>query len=123
MAKAIPFTIAIKETITASGTVEFTYRAPQNQPVEVVGAIFLPAAACSLIRMQVNGSQILGTMSTADPIPSTELPKTDTDVRALNLFRVPLRLEGGDTLIIELLDTSAGSNLVTVLLEAIMYIP
>lgn len=123
MDKKIPYTIAMKDTITASGTLEFTYRAPQNQSVEVMGMLLFPQAACSLIRIQVDGNIVYGNLSTADPIPSTELPQSNTDIRAVNLFRVPLFIAGGSTLTLEFLDTSAANNLVSIFLEAVMNMP
>lgn len=122
MASKIPFVVAIKETVANGGTIVHQYKAPNNQDFTIHQILFVIGAAFSLIRVSDDGSNQYGVISTADPIPSTELPQSNTDVRAVDFPKVPLLLKGGQTLYIELLDTGGGGAN-TVILNGELSIP
>ncbi len=105
----IPIVIADKQTVTNGGTITHTYKAPNNQDVIIHQIFFLIGAAFSLIRVEDDRGNSFAQISTTHPIPSTELPQSNTDVRAVNFPAIPFHLPAGTTLSIELLDTGGGA--------------
>lgn len=118
----IPFTIAVKETTTNGGTLSFFYKAPNGQDIKINQFMFVIGAAFNLTRIQDDRGQYYSQASTTDPIPSTELPQSNTDVHLLNLPSIPLILKGGTTLEVEIVDTGGGGA-VTLLINGEMTIP
>ena len=104
----IPFVAADKQTVASSGTISHTYKSPNNQSVIIHQIFFVIAAAFDLVRISDDRGNEYGQISTVHPIPSTELPQSNADVRAVNLPAVPLTLPQGTTLTVELLDTGGG---------------
>lgn len=117
MARQIPYSVVIKESITANGSVEYNFKAPNLQDFKINAIFFVVAGAFDLIRMQDDAGNLYGLMSPSDPIPSAELPQSNTDVKAVNLVTIPLFLAGGRQITFELKDTSGSTNTSSVILE------
>ena len=105
----IPFVAADKQTVANAGTISHSYKAPNNQSVIIHQIFFVIVAAFDLIRISDDRGNEYGQISTVHPIPSSELPQSNTDVKAVNLPAVPLVLPQGTTLTVELLDTGGGA--------------
>lgn len=108
MPSQIPFVVSLKDTVANGGTLEYTYKAPNNQDFKIHQIFFVIAAAFDLIRIQSDDGRYYSYISQTDPIPSTELPQSNTDVTNVNLLPIPLMLKGGTTLTLEIKDTGGG---------------
>jgi hypothetical protein len=115
MPSQVPFVVPIKETVANGGTVEHSYKAPNGQDFLIREMFFVIAAAFSIIRIQSDDGRYYSYASQNDPIPSTELRQSNTDVHSLMLPAIPLLLKGGSTLTIEILDTGGGGANIIIL--------
>lgn len=114
-----PFTITMKGTIAANGTVQLSYQTPRNQDVTILSLLHVSTGAFDITDI-VDSEGLRYTNATqAVGIPNTALVDGADDFHGINPFRENMVLEGGLTIYFSLLDTSGASNDVTIVLEAI----
>lgn len=112
----IPFFVGITGTISASGQLDFSYQAANNEIVNLWDIRILPTGAASVIDIRDSGGRHYANFGINNKVPTTFFQVPTSGNIAIPAFRIPLNLTGSMIIYITLLDTSAGSNAVTVLL-------
>jgi len=107
-----PFLLQLDVTLTSGGTGTLTHTVPNNEKLVIDELVFNQTGIFNIIGITVSGGRNISNASNNKPIPSVVLQKGTNQFNHIGKFLTNLILSGGETLTIELLDTSAGSNLV-----------
>jgi len=119
----IPYQLVGKITLLASGQGSFSYAVPQGQKLSIDEMVFTSTGAWSLIGLSnANGLQFTNATG-AIGIPSTLYANGANNNNAVKDFKPDIVINGGDTLTITILDTSAAGNVVTILLNCSKELP
>lgn len=107
-----PFWLQLDVTLASGGTGTLTHTVPNNEKLTISELVFNQTGTFSVIGFTVSGGRNISNASNNKPVPSVNLQKGTNQFNHIGKFDTPLVLNGGETMTIELLDTSAGSNLV-----------
>lgn len=112
----IPFFVGINGTISASGQLDFSYQAANNEIVNLYDIRILPTGTASIIDIRDSGGRHYANFGINNKIPTTFWQVPTSPNIGIPSFRIPLVLQGSMIVYITLLDTSAATNATVVLL-------
>lgn len=108
----IPYLLAISATLNANGTGTLQYTVPPNEKLMVDELYFVSTGAFSITDIRVSGGHVITNAGANNPIPSTMLGLSSNENNTLQKLKLPITLNGGQVLYIDLLDTSGAGNTV-----------
>lgn len=111
----IPYLLRLQSVLVAGGTGSLFYAVPPDQSIELQDFVFVSTGIFNITGFRNGGGTSFTNASAATPILSTLVAAAGNNFNLLKLFTPPLRIEGGDTLYIDLIDTSGAGNTVTFL--------
>lgn len=119
----IPYPLLAKITLAASSIGSFNYIVPTNQKLYLNEIYFQATGAFTLVGITDGNGQNYGNLTQAAGIPSTILQNTTNANIGWKDLVPDLEIEGGNQIVITLLDTSAAPNVVNLLFNGSKDIP
>lgn len=114
-----PFLVVLKKALAANGSGSVEYTVPTGESMEIYGVMNTATGGFFLTDVRDTKGIHYSNASAAVGVPDTFLPTAQTNYVNTGDFREPINLEGGVTIIIDLLDTSGAVNTVTLLLISV----
>lgn len=119
MAMRIPYLLQLNVVLAASGTGTLQYTVPPNEKLEISELLFASTGAFSLTDIRVSGGHVMTNAGANNPILSTQLRLTNNNNNTLLELMLPIVLEGGQVLYVDVLDTTAAPNTVRMLANSV----
>lgn len=113
----IPYELFLSAALTAGGTGTLTYQVPQGQTLELDEFVFSSTGTFSLVGLRNAGGINFTNATPSNGIPSTMLASAANQFNIIKDFKPNLIIQGGDTLYVDLIDTSAAPNTVRLLIN------
>lgn len=118
MTTNIPYELYLTSVLIAGGTGTMSYQVPPGQTLELDEFVWTSTGIFSLTGLR-NGNGLQYTNATpSNAIPSTMLNNAANNFNLIRDFKPNLVINGGDTLYIDVIDTSAAPNTVRVLINS-----
>lgn len=111
-----PFLAVLEKALAANGSGSVEYTVPTGESMEIYGVMNTATGSFDITDIRDTKGIHYSNASAAAGVPNTFLPTAQTNYVNAGDFREPIKLEGGVTIIIDLLDTSGAVNTVTLLL-------
>jgi hypothetical protein len=115
MATNVPYLLFLSASLSAGGQGTMTYQVPPNQSIEIDEFTFISTGTFKVVGIR-NGGGIQFTNATpTNGILSTQLANGANNFNVIKDFKPNLIVQGGDSLYIDVLDTSTLANVVSFL--------
>ncbi len=108
----IPYLLQMQVTLAGSGSGTLSFTVPNNEKLSLEEWIFSSTGIFSITGIRVTGGNNISNAGANLAIPSTHLQLVSTNNNGIKKLPIPLLLDGGSTLYIDVLDTSAAGNTV-----------
>lgn len=117
MTTIIPYELFLQSVLTAGGSGTMSYQLPPSQTLELDEFVWTSTGIFNLVGLR-NGNGLQFTNATpSNPIPSTMLGNAANNFNLIRDFKPNLVIKGGDTLYIDVIDTSIAANTVKILIN------
>jgi len=118
MTQDIPYELFLQSVLTAGGTGTMTYQVPQGQTLELDEFVFNSTGAFSVTGIRNAGGINFTNATPSNAIPSTMLGNSANNFNVIRDFKPNLVIAGGDTLYVDVIDTSAAPNTVRLVVNS-----
>lgn len=115
----LPFLLVLETTLASGGVGTLQYSVPPSEDLEVHGVVHTSTGTFNITGIRTSDGVSYTNASQSQEIPSTALPSVANGYNALWSLAAPLVIVGSNSLYIDLEDSSAGSNTVTVVLNCV----
>lgn len=115
----LPFLLVLEGTLASGGVGTLQYSVPPSEDLEVHGVVHTSTGTFNITGMRTSDGVSYTNASQSVEIPSTAIPSVANGYNAIWALATPLLVEGSNSLYIDLEDSSAGSNTVTLILNCI----
>jgi len=112
MATTIPYELFLSSVLTAGGTGTMSYQVPPSQQLELDEFVFSSTGTFSVVGFRNGGGMQFTNATPSNGIPSTMINNAANNFNLIRDFKPNLVIQGGDTLYIDVIDTSAAPNTV-----------
>lgn len=119
----IPYQLLAQISLTASGQGTFTYPVPQGQKLNIDEMVFTSTGIFNLVGLSNSNGLQYTNATPAQGIPSANFANGANNFNAIKDFRPDLVINGGEQLIITVLDTSVAINVIKLLLNCSRDLP
>lgn len=113
----IPYSLVLEATLTSGGTATVSYPVPVGESLELTDMIFVSTGIFNITGIRDSSGRNYTNASLSVEIPSSVLKSGANAFNAHNPFSIPLVIEGGTVFYIDLEDSSAAGNTVTIVCE------
>lgn len=107
----LPYHISLRATVAASTAATLQHAVPRNEELVVVELYSVSSGAFSVTSIRDSAGRVYGNLSTSAPLPNAII-----NSERFKAFPTPIRLSGAITLYVDVLDTSAATNTITIVL-------
>jgi hypothetical protein len=108
----IPYLLQMQVVLAGNGAGSLSFTVPNNEKLTLEDWIFSSTGVFSITGIRITGGNNISNAGANLAIPSSHLQLTGTNNNGIKKFPIPLVLEGGSTLYIDLVDTSGAGNTV-----------
>lgn len=108
----ITYLLELTVTLGADSTGTLQYTVPNNESMELMKLVHTSQGTFDITDIQTGSGKSHTNAGANNGIPNTHLQDAVNAFRAIMEFPKPIVLSGGDTLTIDLLDTSSAGNVV-----------
>jgi len=115
MAQDIPYQLFLSVSLAASGQGTMTYQVPQGQTLELDEFVFTSTGSFKVVGIRNAGGINFTNATPSNGIFSTMFGNAANNFNVMRDFKPNLVIVGGDTLYIDVLDTSVAANVVSFL--------
>lgn len=112
MTSIIPYELFLSSVLTALGTGTLTYQVPPNQTIEIDEFVFIATGTFNVVGIRNGGGMQFTNATPSNGIPSTMIANGLNQFNIIKDFKPNLIVLGGDSLYIDVIDTSAAGNTV-----------
>ena len=116
----IPYVVGLRVTLSASSEGSVQFQNSANQSFEIHTIMQRSTDTFDIIDFSDNASQQYSPASNSNPVDGSIFPDSETDTDSPRELPLPLTLRGQDIIKFTLLDTSAASNVVDIMLMGIL---
>jgi hypothetical protein len=106
----IPYLLILSSVTISLGTGTMTYQVPPGQTLEIDEFVFLSTGIFNLVGIRNGGQNYFSNVTPSNPIPNTMLANFANQFNVIKDFKPNLTIMGGDTLYIDVIDTSVAAN-------------
>lgn len=114
-----PYQLVLSSTLAALATGTMNYPIPNNEGLQLGQLYFVSTGAFSITDIRDSAGKHYTNASPSNPIPSTLLQNAQTAYESLRNLPIPIVIEGGKTLYVDIVDTSNAPNTVKLLFNGI----
>jgi len=112
----IPFLVILEAELAASGLATLAYQISNQESLDIVGWRQQSTGTFDVRAIRTSDGQHYTQASATAGIPSEFIPDVGDGYNAVDKFPIPLRVGNGQTIYIEIADTSVAANTVTIVL-------
>lgn len=123
MAETIPYAIPLNAVLAGNGSISLIYSVPQDWKLYIKEWFWTSTGVFRINDIRDSRGVHFTNASQSVPILSTFLRNPGNSNIALDDFMLPITIDGGNTIYIDITDTSAGANTVNAVLNCTVDVP
>lgn len=108
----IPYILQLQKVLTSNGSGTMTHTVPNNESLELNKWVVLSTGGFNVTGIRLTGGNNLTNASENTPIKSGAIANGANGYNGIQHFPLPIVLKGGQTIEIDLKDTSGSANTV-----------
>lgn len=116
----VPFNVLLQDTLASGGTATLSRQVPDGQKWTITALYQKSTGAFNVTNIRNGTGQYFGNFSPSNALPNDFIPDVENGYNAPDTFKHDVVINGGDSLYIDIVDTSASSNLVQIVIEGIL---